>query len=436
MVELFCLSLNHRVTPLAVREGVAFSRDAGVSFLKAVREHCQVTEAMLLSTCNRTELYSTLSVPKEVDHARRSLDLLRDLRGFQVVESPRNYLVTGNQNAVRHLFRVAGGMESQILGEDQILGQVKEALTWARSAGTSGRVLHRLWEWALRVGKRVRTETAIGNGALSASHAALELARKVFGSLRQKQVLVIGSGEIARLLLESLRGVRVGGVTITNRTRAHADELAGDSSVKVRDFQELREALVEADLVVSSTGASEPIVRYPQMKEIRAARGGERPLLVVDLALPRDFEERCGQLDQVFLKNLDDLKEIVQRNLAEREGELPRAESIVEEECQGFFAWLHTLEVEPTIRIVRERFEEIRRRELEGLRDHLDSEAFAKVDRITRRMIQRLLHLPSENLKRHEALRDRELIAIFHELLTQEIPHPRAQRHAGDRESE
>ena len=170
--------------------------------------------------------------------------------------------------------------------------------------------------------------------------------------------------------------------------------------------------LVFADLVISSTGAPEPIVRYEEMKSIRWRRGGERPLLVVDLALPRDFEERCGQLDMVFLKNLDDLRDISLRNLADREGELPQADAIVQEECDSFFGWLHTLEVEPTIRMLRERFEMIREQELADLRRQLDDETYARVDRITRRMINRLLHLPSENLKRHMGMRDQELMAV------------------------
>ncbi len=238
------------------------------------------------------------------------------------------------------------------------------------------------------------------------------------------------------MLLSSLKKVRVNRVTVINRTRERAERLAQalDASLdaEVCNFEQLPEALIKADLVVSSTGASEPIVRYQEMKKIRAERGGERPLLIVDLAVPRDFEERCGSLDQVFLKNLDDLKEIVLHNIAEREEELPRAETIVKEECEAFYSWLHTLEVEPTIRVLRERFESIRQRELEGLRRHVDDETYARVDRLTRRMIQRLLHRPSENLKRHVGLRDRELIAMVHELLTQEIPHPRARK--GSRE--
>ena len=204
-MEILTVSFNHHVTPLELREAMVFDREGGERFLSELKEHAQLGEAMLISTCNRTEVYTVYELDESCERRRVIIDLLRDTHGFPVKESPRNYTAARNEEAVRHLFRVAGGLESQIMGESQILGQVKHALEWSRTAETSGRVVHRLWERALRVGKRVRSETALGEGALSASYAALELARKIFGTLRGKHVLVIGTGEIGSLALENLR---------------------------------------------------------------------------------------------------------------------------------------------------------------------------------------------------------------------------------------
>lgn len=494
-MDILALSLNHRVTPLTVRETVAFDQAEGERFLAAIKDRHGVKEALLVSTCNRTEIYvasesgleSGLSaarlatgfasgmesrlesrlasgpqsgpgvqsgpesgpesvvrsvVPPGLRAELRSrrpsgfpgvpeedrsldallLDVLAETRGFVPSDTPRNYEVYRNEDSVRHLFRVASGLDSQILGESQILAQVKRSIAWSRSAGTTSRILHRLWERSLRVGKRVRTETAIGLGALSASYAALELARKIFGGLQDRKVLVIGAGEIGLLVLEDLRGVPLGGLTIMNRTRSVAEELARRFGAGVRDLEELSEALVDADLVVSSTGSREPLIRYEEMKRIRGRRSGARPLLVVDLAVPRDFEERCGTLDEVFLKNIDDLAEIVQEHVAERRAEIPRAEGIIDREVAGFYRWIQTLDVEPTIRKLRELFHSIRADELTLLSGQTDEEGFRRMDRFSERLVNHLLHVLSSNLRRHEGLRDQELISVIHEILTEEIP--------------
>lgn len=429
-MEILALSLNHRVTPLEVREAIVFNRQEGEAFLRRLQAELAVPEVMLLSTCNRTELYVLhRGEPDSEGPEEAILACLVETRGFQIQEHPRNYEVARDEEAVRHLFRVVGGLESQILGESQILSQVKDAQGWAREAGTMGRILHRLWERALRVGKRVRTETAIGDGALSASYAALELARKIFGDLKERRFLIIGTGEIGILSIENLQGVEVGGVAVMNRTRSRADELAKNYDVSVADFEALPEALLEADVVFSSTASKEPLISFAEMKRVRYRRGGNRPLLIVDLALPRDFDERCGRLDEVFVKNLDDLHDIVAANLNRRAQELPRAEGIIGAEHETFYEWLSALEVEPTIRKLRDRYHEIRERELDALRATLDDATIEQMDRLTRRLVNRLLHVPSENLRRHRGLRESEFIDVIHQLLTEEIPH----RKAGDK---
>ena len=435
MTRIYCLSLNHTCTPIDVRERVAFDRDGGIAFLRAL---CipDGAEGVLLSTCNRTEIYATLP---EVDTSRpyeRVLELLREHRAFVPRTAPPNHWKGEGPPAIEHLFRVAAGLESQVLGESQILGQVKSALEWGNEAGTCGRVLRRLWERAIGVGKRVRSETTLGDGALSHAYAALELGRKIFGGLEDNRVLVIGTGEIGTLALENLRGVETAGITVMNRTIERAEELAarhrapgagGDrpaGEIEVRPFDELENALVDADLVFTSTGATEPIIPHAMMKRVRAARGGRRPILLIDLALPRDVDPKARAIDGVYLKNLDDLAAVVSANERQRRDEIPRAELIVSGGVQAFLAWLQALAVEPAIRELRGSFERARLEELEPMRAKLDDEAFALLDETTRRLVGRLLHLPSANLKREDALRDPEVLALVRRLFLEELPHP------------
>lgn len=424
MTEILVLSLNHRVTPIEARERVAFGHDPAIDFLQEIKSELPVDEALLLSTCNRTELYASARA-LDTQLAVELRQLFERRREFRFSDEPRNYLEATRRDAVQHLFAVAGGLESQILGESQILQQVKEARRWAMEAGTSGHVLSRLGDRALRVGKRIRSETLVGDGALSASTAALELARKIFGSLRGLKVLVIGSGEIAQLALQNLEGQETAEIMIANRTRARAEELALSCSGRVIDMDALGAALTAADVVLSSTAAPEPIVSFDLMRSVRSQRG-VNPMLIVDLALPRDFEPACGQLDSVFLKNLDDLQEIVEANRLDREGELPLARAIVSAECETFFDWLHGLSAQPTIVELRQQFEWIRDEEIEEWAAQVDGATRVTLEEFARRLVNRLLHLPSENLKRHTALRDQETRALIHELLTREVPHPNA----------
>ncbi len=436
MRSIFCLSLNHRVTSLEDRERVAFSQEPGVEFLRRLRDVAPVEEAVLLSTCNRTELYTVFVPSDDPAFDASPLEHFSSVSGFELRETPPNHVTARGRDAVTHLFRVAGGLESQIVGESQILAQVKTAMDWARDAGTDGRVTTRLWERALRVGKRVRSETAIGHGALSASTAALELARKVFRSFADRSVLVIGAGEIGALAVQNLAGVDVGSIRIVNRTHQRAVDFAELYGGEAIEYERLDEALVEADVVLSSTGATEPIVDYDRLRRVRARRGGSRPLLIVDLAMPRDFHPKCGTIDGVFLKNLDDLEEIVTLNRREREDQLPLADFIVRSEVVNFFDWLRSLRVEPTIVELRRRFEEIRCNELDALRANMGPEEFARLDEFSRRLINQLLHQPSENLKRHAAFSEWEAVQLVHELLTQDVPHPQSRRSTEGEESE
>ncbi|MCA8961308.1 MAG: hypothetical protein KDC38_12375, partial [Planctomycetes bacterium] len=240
------------------------------------------------------------------------------------------------------------------------------------------------------------------------------------------------------LAIQNLAGVKVGSLTLVNRTRRRAEEFlernvdARTVDARVVDWENLDEALERADLVLSSTAAPEPIVDATRLKRVRVARGGTRPLLIIDLALPRDFDPKCSSIDGVFLKNLDDLAEIVAINRSRRQDQLPLAHLIVKSEVENFFDWMRTLRIEPTIVELRRQFDEIRLRELESLRATLDPAAFAAAEEFSRRLVQQLLHLPSENLKRHEAFREWEAVHLVHELLTQQVPHRRSREQGQD----
>ncbi len=424
-LRVFCLSLNHTCTPIDVREQVAFDRDEGIAFL---RELCapDAAEGILLSTCNRTEIYTALPQVDASDPRMRILELLADRRGFRPRHAPPNHWRAEGPAAVTHLLRVASGLESQVLGESQILGQVKVALEWADDAGTCGSHLRRLWERALRIGKRVRAETTIGDGALSHAYAALELARKIFGGLDDRRVLIIGAGEIATLALENLQGIATAGVTVMNRTRERAETMAEWARASIRPFDELEAALVDADLVITSTGAKEPVLPLDLVRRVRATRGGRRPLLLVDLGLPRDVDPRAAGIDGVYLKNLDDLAAVVAANTRQRVDELPRAEAIVAAGTAAFLDWAAALAVEPAVRELRDAFERARGEELAAVQGRLDPDTYAILDETTRRLIARLLHLPSANLRRDDALRDPEVLALFRRLFLEELPHPSA----------
>jgi glutamyl-tRNA reductase len=399
-MRLYCVSLNHHCTSMELRERVAFAREEAIDFLQRL---CAPTESegVILSTCNRTEIYSTGSPGQESTPWQPALELLHADRGFEPVLSPPNHWRDEGAAVVRHLLRVSAGLESQVLGETEILGQVRTALSWADEAGTCGRRMRRLWERAIGVGKRVRAETLLGDGALSHAAAAFELARKVFGPLERHRILVVGTRERAEEM-------------------AAAHREGGGGPVEVRPFEQLEASVIDADVVLTSTAAGEPILDHGMMRRIRAERGGRRSLLLLDLALPRAVDPRAGEIDGVYLKNLDDLAAVIRSNEAQRRDEVPKAEALVQRGTDAYLDWLRGLSVEPTVRDLRDRFERVRREELEELRPGLDAEAFARLDAATRRLIARLLHAPSANLRRDDSLHDPRLLGMLQRLFEEE----------------
>jgi glutamyl-tRNA reductase len=394
---------SHRTAPIELRERLAFGRAEVPPALGALAAGAGV-EAVLLTTCNRTEFYLA-SVEGDAGIALAQEMLARRI-GVSAGEAARWLYVRRDREAAQHLFRVAAGLDSMILGEPQIQGQVKEAYATAREvAGARGPVvgpaLNRLFQTAFGIGGRVRSETGLGMGAASVSSAAVELAKKIFGSLKGRRALVLGAGEMSELTLECLRAEGVRTAVVANRTYEHARELAEKWGGSAIHWDEFAHALPEVDIVIASTAAPRPVLT---VERFRAAlpRGTRRPLCIIDIAIPRDVEPALANEENVFLYNIDDLQQIVDDSLDRRRAQLPAAESIVSAGVDDFWAWYSSLAVVPTIRALRDHGERMRQEETERalarLR-HLSDDDRAAVDQLTRALLNKLLHAPTARLR-------------------------------------
>jgi glutamyl-tRNA reductase len=320
------------------------------------------------------------------------------------------------QDAVAHLFRVASGLDSLVMGEPQILGQVKDAFGVASQLGCTGPMLNKLFHSAFAAGKRVRTETALSAGAVSVSYAAVELARKIFGELKGRTVLVLGAGEMGKLTAIHMQSQGIGRLIIASRTAAHAASLAQTIGGSAMPWESLNSALVEADILITATGASTPIISRTAVVQTMKARR-QRPLFIIDIAVPRDVEAGAGDLEQVFLYNIDDLQAVVQENISKRGTEASEAEKIVAQEVGKFLGWLNSRSAVPTIVALRQRFESIRQSELRRLEPKLASlppDARARVEEVTRLILEKLLINPTEQLK---AISDADTVATYSDAL-------------------
>jgi glutamyl-tRNA reductase len=415
-MQLLLVGISHRTAPVELRERVDFQARGVADALRALTSRGSAREAVVVSTCNRAELYVACD---EADATKR--DLVRFVSEFNGVNpgdlTPHVYDVT-DIDVARHLFRVAAGLDSLVVGEPQILGQVKDAHTAATDARTAGPVLNRLFHSSFAVGKRVRTETGLGSGAVSVSYAAVALARKIFGDLGGRSVAVIGAGEMGKLTALHMKSQAVRHVTIVSRTMAHAARTAeAIGGASAAPWEELDAVLGASDIVITATGAASPILTKGHIETVMRQRR-DRPLFIIDIAMPRDVEAAAGEIEQVFLYNIDDLQATVRENLARRASEVARAETIVSEEVEKFGGWFRSRGAIPTVVALRERFETIRRAELERLDFKLSSlppEARARVDEITHLIVEKLLLTPTEQLK---ALGNSETVGAYTEALT------------------
>ena len=451
MAQLSVIGVSHRTAPVEVRERLALPGGEVVRLLRIMHAEPALEEALLLSTCNRTELYA---VPRRGhEPLPYFLAHLARLKGGPPPADPSVFYRRDGLEAARHLFRVAASLDSQIVGEHQILGQVREAYRAAVEARTAGFLLNRVLHWALRVGKRVRTETQLGRGSSSVAQAAVELARQLFSSLQGRTVLLVGAGASAECAARALLRAGAGRLIVANRTVYRAQQLAWDLLHKPADkpgaddecdldeegegpiqcpaipasaqaqaprasaqaailgagapeagpateaigLDDIPAAMARADLVISSTDSPQPVLTLDGLAPVLRQR--RQPIFIVDIAVPRDVDERLGGLESVFLYNIDDLDRLVARNLESRRREVPRAEAIVEEEIERFDRWLSSLEVSPTIRLLSERLAGLEQAHVARYDRKFTAADREQLDQFARTLGNQFLHKPVEFLR-------------------------------------
>jgi glutamyl-tRNA reductase len=397
--ELLALGVSHKTAPVEVRERLALPEQRAYEFVRDLRGAAAVDEAVAISTCNRTELYLVVSDPVEAESA--ALSMLAAQAGIRLTALASAIYSHRNCDAARHLYRVTAGLESMIVGEAEIQGQIKRAYETALAKETTGPLTNRLFTAALQTGKRIRSETAIGERALSLPAVAVALAREQLGSLRGREVVIVGTGETSELAARALADSGVRTVFVASRRRDRAVSLAkryGGDSVA---FDELPDALERADIVVAATASPHLLLEARELAAVMRMRAA-RPLLLIDLAVPRDIDAACGELDGVSLHDIDDLEAVVARNRRVRQVEARKAEGIVEEEIQNFASWLGSLEVLPTLAALRSKADEITAGVLQENSEKWESASPRDLERVgalAHAIVNRLLHEPTVRLK-------------------------------------
>ena len=395
-MNIHSIGISHHTAALDVREKMWLSDDEIKAALPLLKKHAHFAECVLVSTCNRTELYG-VGGGEMVDEAALKR-LLIDVKSAFPSVSAEHFFSAHAGGAINHLFRVAAGVESMVIGDVQILGQIKDGFNLAKASGTMGTVMNRLMQAALHVGKRVRTETSICEGAVSVSYAAVELASKIYADLSKKSVLLIGAGETGELTLRHLVGKGIGQVKIANRTRERAETLVAAMGGTVIDYEEIADALRSVDIVVTSVTSPSYIVQPDEVHRVMRQRSNS-PLFIIDIGLPRNVNPAAGKIENVFLYDIDTLSTIVDRNLDRRRAEIPRVTRIIREELISFFHWQNSLEVGPTIQEFRESLEAIRAQEVMRNVNRFKPEDRELLDLVTRRILNKILHGPTTVLK-------------------------------------
>jgi glutamyl-tRNA reductase len=394
-MQIAVVGLSHKTAPVEIRERLAFQAETLRSALSALLSREQVTEAMILSTCNRVEVVA------ESPDDRLIRDFLCDYHKIPADSVSRHLYSFRNTDAIRHVFRVASSLDSMMVGEPQILGQVKEAYRLASDAGTIGMHLTALMSRAFAVAKKIRSETGISQSAVSVSYAAVELARKIFGELNGKTVMIIGASKMGELAAKHLKRAGVSSVLVTNRTFERAVELAKVFEGAAVPFEHFVDHIGHADIVISSTGAPHFVITKSIAEQV-ISRRKNKPMFFIDIAVPRDIDPAVNEIDNAFLYDIDDLQQVVDSNLKERMKEAHRAEAIIDQEVQVFCSKMQSREVVPVIVQLRETLDKLRRDEIERHRKHfkdMSPEQQAGVDQLTQAIVNKVLHPTISQLK-------------------------------------
>jgi glutamyl-tRNA reductase len=400
MKEVILIGLNHRTAPVEIRERISFSEEGLDQYLKALHDLPNVAEGLILSTCNRVEICAATRDPR--GGIEEIKGFLAQQHNLPLSKFEDTLYVLQGEELVKHIFRVASSLDSMVVGEPQILGQLKGAYRTAHAARTTGALLNKLLHNAFSVAKRVRTETSIGNRAVSVSFVAVELAKKIFARLEGRGALIVGAGEMCELAAQHLVRGGITKVLVTNRTWERAMELAERFHGEAIPFSELPQALVRADIVISSTGSPDFVVKKEEVSSIMKRRKNS-PLFFIDIAVPRDIDPDVNTIDNIYLYDIDDLQEVAEANIKDRQHEAHKAEAIVSTEVEKFCRWYQSLEAVPTIVSLQKKVEEIREKELAktlaALPQLSDREKKA-MEAFSEAIVKKILHGPITLLKK------------------------------------
>ena len=407
-IQVALIGCNHRTASVELRERVSFTQQQALDAADELRKQGILEEAVVLSTCNRSELYG---VPGEGGAALTEAmeEFFTSFHGLSRADLNGTFYRWIGREAIAHLYRVAAGLDSMMLGEAEILGQLRTAYNQALEHGATGPVLNRVFQGALEVGKRVRAETEVGARPMSVALAGVKLAERVFGNLKGQVALIIGAGTVAEQVVEQLRGRGIGNLQVVNRSYERAADLAGRVGGHAVRWEQLEDVLSKPDVLITSAGGTEPVVTRKMLERASAARGG-RPVFVIDLGVPRNVEASAAGLYNLYLYNIDDLGEIVEQNKRAREAEIPRVEAIISEHIAKFESWRATLEAGSIFDELRQRFHQQRQQLIEEKLQELpevSADERQRIARITEELIERVLNEPSERLRSGRGLRGR-----------------------------
>ena len=422
MSEIILIGANHKTAPVELREKLSFTTDETLTALEPFKNDDRIREALVFSTCNRMEI---LYIPETEDEIDTVIAFISGHKNLPVEEFRSSLYIHHGEDAIRHMFSVASSLDSMMVGEPQILGQVKQAYKTAIKVGAAGVLLNRLMHKSFSVAKRVRKETGIGDNAVSISYAATELASKIFSDLSTKSVMLLGAGEMAELAVEHLISHRVKRIVVANRTFKNALSLAQKFNGEAVHFEEREDALADVDIIISSTGATDYVLTRDQVKKAMKRRN-HNTIFFIDIAVPRDIDPRINKISNAYVYDIDDLKNVVESNIQQREQETVKAKRFVEEAVVVFRQWLDSLAIVPTIKAINDKMTTIVDMELEktlGSLSHLSEADVAAIQRMTRAIASRAIHDPILFLRNAGDHRDDSLyLNVTRQLFNLDIP--------------
>ncbi|HEY0543799.1 MAG TPA: glutamyl-tRNA reductase [Pyrinomonadaceae bacterium] len=423
-MSIVLVGLNHKTAPVAVRERLAFTDEACAASLRALVDGTHVQEGLIVSTCNRVEVLAATEKAGGEEIVSHISRFLSTARSIPQTDFSKHLYTRADDEAVRHIFRVASSLDAMVVGEAQVLGQVRRAYSLAVEAGTAGRVLNRLVHHSLHVAKRVRTETGIASNAVSISYMAVELGRKIFGSLKDSTVLLVGAGEMAELAARHLINAGATRLFVCNRTLDAAQKLATEFKGEAIDMAQLPSHLSQADIVICSTGASEYVIT-PEMARDALGQRRNRPAFLIDISVPRNIDPAIGQISNLFVFDIDDLESVIASNIREREREAERAELIVESELMQFQQALRALDIGPQLGALRQKMQDIARNELARQRNRLGAltpEQERAIESLLISTVNKISHPVMHRIRRSYGMGDEESARAWRDLFDPEAP--------------